>query len=416
MTGRTATSPRTEGSVTVVGIGADGWAGLTQAARALVLGADVILGGDRALGYLSPDLNKGAERVPLPAPLVAALPDLLATYAGRDLCLLASGDPMFYGIGATLVRLLGPDGVHVLPHPSSASLACARLGWAAADVDVVSAVGRPLERLHALVTPGRRLLVLSAGADTPAAVARLLTDAGYGPSRLTVLEQLGGPAERIRAGVAAQWQDPADGHDALNLVAVDCLPGSDARLLACTPGLPDDVYDHDGQLTKREVRAVTLARLVPLPGQLLWDVGGGAGSVAIEWMRAHRDSRAIAIEVRGDRAERIAANATALGVPGLRVVPGEAPAALAGLPAPDAIFIGGGATVPGLIEACWAALRPRGRLVVNAVTLETETLVLARHAELGGDLTRLEISRAGAVGGFTAWRPMLPVTQWAVTR
>jgi precorrin-6Y C5,15-methyltransferase (decarboxylating) len=412
-------APRTRtrgGSVTVVGIGADGWAGLTEAARALVLGADVILGGERALGYLADDLNRAAERVALPAPLLPALPDLLATYAGRDLCLLASGDPMFYGIGATLVRLLGPDGVHVLPHPSSASLACARLGWAAADVDVVSAVGRPLERLHALVAPGRRLLVLSAGAQTPAAVARLLTDAGYGPSRLTVLEQLGGPAERLRGGVAAEWQDPADGHDALNLVAVECLAGSGARLLACTPGLPDDVYDHDGQLTKREVRAVTLARLVPLPGQVLWDVGGGAGSVAIEWMRAHRDSRAVAIEARPDRAERIAANAAALGVPGLRVVTGEAPAALAGLPAPDAVFVGGGATVPGLIEACWVALRPRGRLVVNAVTLETEALVVARQAELGGELTRIEISRAAAVGSFTTWRPMLPVTQWAVTR
>jgi precorrin-6Y C5,15-methyltransferase (decarboxylating) len=404
------------GSVTVVGIGADGWAGLTQAARALVLGADVILGGERALGYLPADLNRTAERVLLPAPLVSALPDLLARYSGRDVCVLASGDPMFYGIGATLVRLLGTDGVHILPHPSSASLACARLGWALADVDVVSAVGRPLERLNALVAPGRRLLVLSAGADTPAAVARLLTEAGYGPSRLTVLEQLGGPAERIRTGVAAEWRDPPDGHDALNLVAVECLAGSDARLLACTPGLPDDVFAHDGQLTKREVRAVTLARLVPLPGQVLWDVGAGAGSVAIEWMRAHRDSRAIAVEVRADRAERIVANAAALGVPGLRVVTGEAPAALAGLPAPDAVFVGGGATVPGVIEECWAALRPRGRLVVNAVTLETESALFARQAELGGDLTRLEVSRAGAVGGFTAWRPMLPVTQWTVTR
>ncbi len=306
--------------------------------------------------------------------------------------MLASGDPMFYGIGATLVRLLGAEAVRVLSHPSSASLACARLGWSLADVDVLSAVGRPLERLHALLAPGRRILVLSTGGATPAAVARLLAEAGYGPSAVTVLEQLGGPAERVCAGVAAGWAEGS--FDPLNLVAVECVAGPGARLLGLTAGLPDEAYDHDGQLTKREIRAVTLARLVPLPGQLLWDVGGGAGSIGIEWMRAHRCASAIAVEVRTDRALRIASNATALGVPGLRVVTGEAPAALDGLPAPDAVFVGGGATAPGMLDACWAALRPGGRLVVNAVTLETEGVVIAKQAELGGDLTRIEISRA----------------------
>lgn len=400
--------------VTVVGIGADGWDGLAGTAQAVLRAAEVVVGGRRHLDYLPAELR--AERVPLPSPLVPALPGLLQAHAGRVLCLLASGDPMFYGIGATLTRELPDVRLRVLPHPSSAALACARLGWPAEDVEVVSAVGRPLAAVRSLLSPGRRLLVLSAGVGTPAELAALLLDAGYGPSRMAVLSQLGGPAQTVVTGTAQGWDATPDRHDALNLVAVACGAADGTRVLGRTPGLPDDAYDHDGQLTKREVRAVTLAQLRPLPGQLLWDVGGGAGSIGIEWMRAERSARAIAIEERPDRADRIVGNATALGVPDLHVITGAAPDALKDLPQPDAVFVGGGAGDPGVLDACWAALAPGGRLVVNAVTLETEALVVARQAELGGELVKVAVSRTAPVGGFTVWRPQAPVTQWTVTK
>jgi precorrin-6Y C5,15-methyltransferase (decarboxylating) len=411
------TEPLTE-PLTVVGIGADGWAGLAGPARSALVAARVVLGGPRHLGMLPADV--GGERVCWPSPMVAALPELLGRYADRVVCVVASGDPMLHGVGSTLVGLLGPDRVRVLPHPSSVSLACARMGWATDGVDVVALVGRPVQTLHPAVQPGRRIVVLSTDADSPAEVARLLDTRGYGRSTLTVLEQLGGPAERIVTGVAGDWQVRPG--DPLNVVAIECRPADPSgvslpvALLATVPGLPDEAYAHDGQLTKREIRAVTLARLVPVPGQLLWDVGAGAGSIAIEWMRTHRSCRAVAIERDADRAARIGRNADALGVPGLAVRTGTAPPALADLPAPDAVFIGGGLTAPGLVDACWAALVGGGRLVVNAVTVESEQVVARWYARLGGDLTRLAVSRAAPVGGFTGWKPMAPVTQWSVTK
>lgn len=401
-------------AVTVVGIGADGWAGLTGAARAAVCTAEVVLGGARHLDYLPDEVT--AVRVPWPSPLRPALPGLLAEHAGREVCVLASGDPMLFGIGTTLVGLLGPDRIRVLPHPSSVSLACARLGWAAEDVEVVSTVGRPLERLRALLCPGARLLVLSAGRRSPGRIARLLTDDGWGGSAMTVLENLGGPGERVRPGTAAGWAAQTVEPDPLNVVALDCVADAGARAYGRAPGLPDDAYDHDGQLTKRDVRAVTLARLAPTARQVLWDVGAGAGSIGIEWMRAAPGARAIAVEYRPERAARVAGNAAALGVPDLEIVLGRAPEALVDLPDPDAVFVGGGAHDPKVLDVCWSALRPGGRLVVNAVTLQTEATLVARHAELGGDLVRLAVSHAGPVGGFTGWTPHRPVTQWTVTR
>lgn len=396
--------------VTVVGIGADGWDGLTGPARSALRAAEVIVGSARQLALLDAAVEVEAERVRWPVPLVPALPGLLDSHADRRLCVLASGDPMFHGVGSTLVRLLGADRVRVLSHPSSASLACARLGWPLDEVDVVSAVGRPIEALHRFLHPDRRLLVLSADGATPAAVAGLLAARGYAASDVTVLESLGGPDERITT-----VHDGPFG--ALNVVAVRCRAGDpSAAPLGVVPGLPDDAYHHDGQLTKREVRAITLARLVPVPGQLLWDVGAGSGSITVEWLRAHRSCRAVAIERDEVRAGRIRANAAALGVPTPDLVVGVAPAALAGLDPPDAVFVGGGVTAPGLVDRCWAALRPGGRLVVNAVTVESERVVADGYARLGGDLVRIAINRAAPVGGYTGWRPMLPVTQWTVVK
>jgi precorrin-6Y C5,15-methyltransferase (decarboxylating) len=397
--------------LTVVGVGADGWSGLGRTSAAAVSGASVVLGSSRQLELLPPEV--AAERVPWPSPLLPALPGLLASYPGRAKCVLASGDPMFHGIGATLVRLVGAARVRVLPHPSSVSLAAARLGWPLAGADVLSLVTAPVAELHPLVHPGRRILVLSRDASTPAQVAALLTARGYGDSTITVLSSLGGPSATMVSKTAGEdWSDIVV--DPLNVAAVACA--GHGRAVPVVPGLPDDLYDSDGQLTKREVRAVTLATLGPQPGELLWDVGAGSGSIAIEWMRSHRACRAIAVESSPERAARIAGNASALGVPALRIVEGRAPGALAGLPTPAAVFIGGGVTRDGVVETCLAALPSGGRLVANAVTLESEAVLAALYAKLGGELTRLAVNRAAPVGGFTGWRAMMPVTIWAMVK
>ncbi len=393
--------------ITVVGIGADGWPGLSEPGRQAVSAAAIVVGGPRQLDLLPAEITP--ERVPLPSPLHPGLSDLLTRWAGRTVAVLASGDPMFYGIGATVVRLLGPDRVTVLPHPSSVSLAAARLGWPLAEVDVVSAVGRPLALVQPSLQPGRRLLVLVSEPTSAAEVRALLQDRGYGSSPVTVLADLGSARESIR---------PADDepHSRLAIVAVECIPDPDAPLLPRTPGLPDDAFAQDGQITKYEIRAIALAALLPGPGQLLWDVGAGSGSIGIEWMRCHPANHAIAVEPRADRQALITTNSVRLGVPGLQLVAGTAPAALAGLPRPDAIFIGGGVTAPGLLETCWSALTPGGRLVANAVTIESEQTVATWHHRLGGSLTRIALERAGGLGRFTAWRPALPVVQWAIRK
>ncbi|HJX44573.1 MAG TPA: precorrin-6y C5,15-methyltransferase (decarboxylating) subunit CbiE, partial [Geodermatophilus sp.] len=379
--------------------------------RAEVERAEVLLGSARQLGLVPPEVP--AERVPWPSPLTEALPGLVGEHAGRAVVVLASGDPMLSGIGTTLTRLLGAGRVRVLPAPSSVSLACARLGWAVEDTEVVTLVGRPVELLHPHVQPARRLLVLGSDGGTPAQVAALLAARGYGQSLLTVLGGLGGPDEEVRTGTAATWSQPAP---ALVVTAVECRADRGTAPLPTTPGLPDGAYESDGQLTRSEVRAVTLSRLAAVPGQLLWDVGAGSGSIGIEWMRAHPTCRAVAVEAAARRAERIARNATRLGVPYLRVVHGHAPEVLPRLGAPDAVFIGGGLTTPLLVDTCWDALPPGGRLVANAVTVEGEAVLAHWHARVGGELVRVEVSRAEPVGSFTGWKPAMPVTIWSVTR
>jgi precorrin-6B C5,15-methyltransferase / cobalt-precorrin-6B C5,C15-methyltransferase len=412
--------------IAVVGIGADGWTGLGESARAALSAAEEVVGSERQLALLPPAVT--ARRRALPSPLEPLLDELAARANGADgragdapaeaadgaTCVLASGDPMLHGIGASLARRLGPERLAIHPHPSAFALACARLGWPAADVALVSAVARPPEVVARLLQPGRRLVVYATGEDGAAQVARVLRERGFGPSRVVVLEQLGGPDERIHEATADAWGDrPAD---PLHAVAIECRPAPGAPLLPRTPGLPDDAYEHDGQLTKRHVRALTLAALAPAPDQLLWDVGAGSGSIAIEWLRAEESARAVAVEARAERAERAAANALALGVPQLDVRVGSAPGALAGLARPDAVFLGGGLTEPGLLERCWEALNPGGRLVANAVTLEGEQVVQAARAAHGGTLTRVEIAHAEPLGGFTSWRAALPIVQWAATK
>ncbi|MGW3928880.1 precorrin-6y C5,15-methyltransferase (decarboxylating) subunit CbiE [Streptomyces microflavus] len=401
--------------VSVVGIGADGWSGLSGGAREALREAEVLIGGARQLDLLPPEC--AGVRVSWPSPLRPGVPRLLAEHRERRIAVLASGDPMFYGIGRALAEELGPESLHVLPHPSSVSYACARLGWPLEDTEVVTLVGRPAARLAVSLHEGRRLLALSADASTPATVAALLTTHGFGPSRMRVLEQLGSEAEAYVDGVAESWaHEPGD---RLNVIAIDCRASQDALRLGAVPGLPDEAYEHDGQLTKRHIRAATLGALAPAPGELLWDVGGGSGSIAIEWMRTHVSCRAVSVEREPVRAERITRNAERLGVPGLRVVTGPAPSSLSELSerdVPDAVFIGGGLTAPGLLDACWKALRPGGRLVANTVTLESEALLGEWYRAYGGELNRLAVAHAVPVGGFTGWRQAMPVTQWSVRK
>ncbi len=391
--------------LSIIGVGEDGLEGLTPAARALFDRAEVLIGGQRVFAMLPED---GRERLIWPSPL-SAIVEVIAARRGQKVCVLATGDPLHHGIGVTLARRVPIEEMTIVPAPSAYALACARLGWNRAEVETLTLHGRPLELLHPRLQPGAKLLLLSNGAETPAEVAELLRGRGYGASRIVVLEHMGGPKERRHEGTAEDWDPGAVAE--FNTVAVDCLAGPDAVLLPRTPGLPDTAFRHDGQMTKREVRAITLAALAPVPGQLLWDVGAGAGSVAIEWLRHDPRCRAIAIEREPDRIALIAGNASALGVPGLEIVAGEAPAALDGLEPPDAVFLGGGVRSSSVFEAAWAALKPGGRLVANAVTLEGVAALASWHKEHGGELIRIAISRAGPVGGATVLRPMMPVTQ-----
>jgi precorrin-6B C5,15-methyltransferase / cobalt-precorrin-6B C5,C15-methyltransferase len=397
--------------LSIVGIGEDGLDGLSPAARELIRGAEMVFGGRRHLALAGP-LIRGAPRA-WPSPFDGAA-DEVRRHRGRQVCVLASGDPFHYGIGAVLARHIEPREMIVLPAPSAFSLAAAQLGWSLPDAVLLSLHGRSLDLIRPHLQPGARILILTSDGDGPAALAQLLAQSGFGQSRLTVLEALGGPRQRIRSATAAAFG--LGSVDALNTVAIEVAAGSDAKILPRTAGIADDLFEHDGQISKREIRAVVLSSLAPRRGELLWDIGAGCGSVAIEWMLSDPTLRAIAVERRDDRAARIVRNAAACGVPELHVIAGVAPGAFAELPAPDAIFVGGGASEAGVLDAAARALRPGGRLVVNAVTLETETLLLARHAALGGELLRLAISRAEPLGGKTAWRAAMPVTQWKWTK
>jgi precorrin-6B C5,15-methyltransferase / cobalt-precorrin-6B C5,C15-methyltransferase len=378
--------------LSIVGIGEDGIDALSPVARGLIGDAEIVFGGKRHRA-LAAALIRGAAR-PWPSPFDRAADEVLA-HRGRPVCVLASGDPFVYGVGAVLARHIDPAEMLAVPAPSAFSLAAARLGWALPDTAQVSLHGRALDLVRPHLQPGRRVLALTSDRDGPAELARLLSDAGFGASSLIVLEALGGKRERVRATTAAKFD--LREIDDLNVVAIEAKAEPGARVISRAAGLPDAMFEHDGQITKREIRAITLSSLAPRRGELLWDIGSGSGSVAIEWMLADPTLRATAVERRPDRAARIRRNAAAFGVPGLEVVEGEAPEVLGSLPNPDAIFIGGGAN--DALDPARSMLRVGGRLVVNAVTLETEALLLARYTVLGGELTRVAITRTDAIGG-----------------
>ncbi|MDH3667900.1 MAG: precorrin-6y C5,15-methyltransferase (decarboxylating) subunit CbiE [Paracoccaceae bacterium] len=395
--------------LTVIGIGEDGMAGLSAAARRLIEEAEVIIGGDRHQ-QLAGDVT--AERIAWPSPFDAMI-ETMQRHKDRRIVVLVTGDPLWYSVGARLLKAIPADEIAFHPQLSAFQWAACRLGWSLADVETLTAHGRPTEQVIPYFWPGARLIILTAGSETPGEVARLLEARGFGASRMTVLANLGGPHERRIEGEAADWakNDPAGDIPAFHTLAVVC-EGTPRPLLSRLPGLPDEAFAHDGVMTKREVRSVTLARLMPARGEVLWDIGCGCGSVAIEWMRAAPEARAIGVDTRSDRLALAAQNAEMLGTPKLTLVEGAAPEALTGLTAPDAVFIGGGLSRD-TVAAARAALKPGGRLVANGVTLETEALLIALHGEIGGDLTRIAVERASPVGGLTGWRPAMPVVQWS---
>jgi precorrin-6B C5,15-methyltransferase / cobalt-precorrin-6B C5,C15-methyltransferase len=396
--------------LSIIGIGEDGLDGLSPAARTLIAQASLVVGGRRHLSLIAPAVN--GETLTWPSPPQAAFPAILAR-RGTPVSVVATGDPFFYGIGSLLARDVRPEEIICLPAASSFSLAASRLGWAVQDCALVTLHGRMLERILPHFQPRARILALSWDQTTPARLAALLTHHGFGDAVIRVCEAMGGPRERLRRTTAETFG--LDDIDPLNLVALEIGDAVRARVIPLTQGLPDAWFEHDGQLTRQDVRAVTLAALAPRHGELLWDIGAGSGSVGIEWMLAAAN-RTIAIERDPIRAGRIARNAASLGVPDLAIVTGTAPAALHDLPNPDAVFIGGGATTEGVITTAWAALPQGGRMVVNGITLETQAILIQHFRTLGGSLKTIQIAHADPVGRFHGMRPSMPVTQWAVTK
>lgn len=395
--------------LTIIGLGEDGISALSPAARTLIESAEVLVGGRRHLGMVPKSQN--VERLHWRSPLSDSMAEI-GKHEGKRVTVLATGDPMWFGIGVTLTRAFGCDAMTIIPAPGAFSLAAARMGWPLAEVTCLTLHGRPLSLINLHICPDARLLVLSENGGTPSAVAGALAERGFGPSEFAVLEHMGGTGEAIHEATAESW-----GHRRcadLNTIAIECRRGENAIVLSRLAGLPDDAYENDGQLTKREVRASTLAVLAPQPRHHLWDVGAGAGSVAIEWMRA--GGQATAFEHNLDRVATIARNAERLGVPRLNIVPGTAPATFEGVERPHAVFIGGGLSNPDLADACWEALESGGQIVANAVTVEGEAELMRRQGALGGDLTRLAISHLEPQGRFNAWQAKAPVTQWSAVK
>ncbi|MEM8877839.1 MAG: precorrin-6y C5,15-methyltransferase (decarboxylating) subunit CbiE [Pseudomonadota bacterium] len=392
--------------LTILGVGVDGVEGLEPRACEALSAAQMVFGGERHLAMVQ-TLIRGETRV-WSSPIAESIAELLSK-RGTPVAVLASGDPFYFGIGASIRPHVKPSEMRVFPALSAAALAAARLGWAQQDVTTVSLCGRKLESLRPHLQPGGQLFVLSADSTTPAKVAAELVERGFGPTRMHVLEQLGGQDQRHRMVQAAHFD--FNDIDPLNMMALEVEADPVAQVIPVVPGRPDDLFEHEGQITKSEVRAVTLSNLSPRPGELLWDVGTGSGSIAIEWLLSASRMRAIGIDQREDRIAAARANAASLGVPNLKLRSGHAPEVLEGLPTPQAIFIGGSGSRE-VFEAAWAALAPGGRLVANAVTLETLALLTELRKQWGGRMVRISVERADAVGSYQAFRPAMSIVQY----
>jgi len=393
----------------IIGIGEDGVDGLTAAALEKLAQADVIVGGDRHHN-LAP--NPTAKRIAWPSPFDAMIDEILS-HKGSRVVILVTGDPLWYSVGARILKAIPKEEVRFFPQLSAFQWAACRMGWSLADCETLTIHGRAASQVLPHMAPGVRMLVLTKDRTSPEKVADLLSDRGFGKSRMTVLAALGGEREQRFDGDAETWSHNVPDFHTL---AVECVAEGDRGWFSRVGGLPDNSFVHDGQLTKRVVRSATLSALAPYPDAVLWDVGSGCGSIAVEWMRASRGAQAIAIEQQPDRLSMIRENSVQLGTEKISVVEGTAPDALAGLATPDAVFIGGGLTADGVFEACWEALRVGGRLVANAVTVESETRLFSLCSKYGGELSRIAVQQAEPVGRFQGWKPLMPVTQWVVIR
>ena len=392
--------------MTVIGITESGLAGLSTEALSYLKGAQLLVGGERHLEKIS---DNTAKCFGWGEGLDAAY-DKIAEHAGEHIVVLASGDPLHYGIGAQLVERFGVEVIHFIPSPGAFSLAASRMGWSLPDVTCLTVHGRPLELVNLHLYPKAKLLLLSWDGTTPNLLAKLLTSKGFGDSRISVLEHMDGDDEARVNGRAHNWSYEQTAN--LNTIAVECSAGTGAQFWSRAPGLPEAAYEHDGKITKREVRAATLAALAPLPGETLWDVGAGSGAVGIGWMRMDTHNRSLAFENNETKCGVIERNAKNLGVPMLKIFPGNFLAMVNKIDqSPDAIFIGGGVSDKNILNACWGSLKKNGRMVANGVTVEAHRSLMNFHAEYGGDLVRISVARSGKVGSMTGLRPMMDLLQ-----
>ena len=401
----------------IIGIGDDGWNDLSSDTKKLLYESEILLGGERHLRMIPNDFK--GERIEWTSPIKGAISKILSWRpskfdSGRIVSVMASGDPLCYGVAAKFLKHLPIDEIWIKPSLSTFTLICSRIGWSLPDVDLLTIHGRPLEMIHTFIQCGARLLVLSNDENSPQQVSKLLNDRGFGKSIITVFEHLGGKNERLFYGKANSWSFQKGA--SLNAMAIECIPEDNAKILSTVPGIPDDAFLHDGQITKREIRALTLSRLMPVADQFLWDIGSGCGSISIEWMRFNPRCKAVAIEKSKTRTKIIEKNAFELGVPMLQIINGIAPKVLKNLPPPDAIFIGGGITTDRMLQTCWHKLNPGGRLVINVVTLEGEKKLLGWQSKNGGDLTRINISHVEKLGKFEGWKELRSVMQLAAIK
>jgi precorrin-6Y C5,15-methyltransferase (decarboxylating) len=388
--------------LTIIGIGEDGLAGLSDASRKALSNAETVFGGERHLALADVGSRGRAWPVPFDA-------DIVLSCRGRPTAVLASGDPFWHGAGAGLAEKLAAGEWIAYSAPSTFSLAAARLGWRLESVVCLGLHAAPVERLVPHLAQGARIICLVRDGKAAGDLAKWLSDHGWGASALWTLAALGGPREAIAEHCAASFAGDLPG----NLVAV-AFEARGAPGIPRSSGLADDLFVHDGQITKRPVRALALSALAPRPGERLWDIGAGSGSISVEW--ALCGGAAVAVEVREDRAANIRNNAASFGLEHrITVIMGKAPEALAALEAPDAVFIGGGLD-GAMFDAVWSYVAPGARLVAHAVTLETEALLGELHLRHGGEMMRVEIAHAGPLGRYRSWEAARPVLQWSAVR
>ncbi|MCG8507644.1 MAG: precorrin-6y C5,15-methyltransferase (decarboxylating) subunit CbiE [Rhodospirillales bacterium] len=393
----------------VIGVGDNGWKSLSPEGREALETAEVVIGSERLFVRLS---GLRAECVQWPSP-ITEVAEVIRTYHGRRVAVVATGDPLWYSVGSLIAKSFASEEVRFHPQLSSFQQAACHMGWALQEVACETIHGRPIELISPLLGDGQRLLLLGENSESPKRVAAFLRQNGFAASGITVLSHLGGVEESRAEGWAENWEQPVP---SFHVLAIECRASGPQKTEAGrVPGLSDDHYEHDGQITKREVRAVTLSKLRPMPGELLWDIGCGAGSVAIEWVRAAPGARAIGVDRDAERLGMARRNASRLGAVKLELIEGDAAEILSQSEDPDAVFFGGGMTMEA-IEKAHARLRPHGRLVCNAVTLESETLLANCHDRFGGEMCRIAIDTLSPIGSRRGWRPSMPVTQWSLSK